>query len=58
MDIQEARKLKWDLESEILKLLKDYEKKTYGRIKGISLKHAYDIGANSELIAVNIEVEV
>ena len=58
MDIQEARKLKWDLESEILKLLKDYEKKTHGRVKSISVENTYPMGLASEVAAVQIEVEV
>ena len=58
MDIQEARKLKWDLQAQILELLKDYEQKTYGHVKNISIEHAYSMGTESEPIAVHIEVHV
>jgi len=58
MDIQKARKLKWDLQTKILKLLKDYEKETYGKIKSISIEHAYSMGTEDEIIAVHVEVHV
>jgi len=58
MEIQEARKLKWDLQTKVLELLKDYEKKTDGRVKSISVEHAYSMGTEDELITVHIEVHV
>ena len=58
MDIQEARKLKWDLESEILNLLRDYEKKTHAQVRNISVNISYNIGGTSELTSVDIEVAV
>jgi hydroxymethylglutaryl-CoA reductase len=58
MDIQEARKLKWDLQTQILELLKKYEEKTYGHIKSISVEHSYSMGIKDELVSVHIEVHV
>jgi len=58
MEIQEARKLKWDLQSQILELLQDYEKKTYGKVKSLSIEHAYNMGMEAEIVSVRIEVHV
>jgi len=58
MEIQEARKLKWDLQSQILELLQDYEKKTYGKVKSLSIEHAYNMGTEAEIVSVHIEVHV
>ena len=58
MDIQEARKLRWDLETEILNLLKNYEEKTHGHVKSISVEHEYSMGVGDELVSVHIGVAV
>jgi len=58
MDVQKAKKLKGELQTTILEMLKNYEKQTGVRVENISLERISSMGIISEIANVTIRVEL
>lgn len=58
VNVQEAKKLKLELENEILGMLREYEEKTQANIEDISLDNTYCLGGKTNIMSVNLRVEI